>query len=70
MPPALGRPWGILMFHMIKVMKYFGYNAAADDDDGDDDGDDDDDDDVEVGRLTEGGIGRRRLVTLMAVERK
>ena len=31
------------MFHMIKVMKYFGYNAAADDDDGDDDGDDDDD---------------------------
>ena len=24
----------------------------------------------EVGRLTEGGIGRRRLVTLMAVERK
>ena len=24
---------------------------------------------IEVGRLTEGGIGRRRLVTLMAVER-
>ena len=40
-----------------------------DDDDGDDGDDDDDDDDV-VGRLTEGGIGRRRLVTLMAVERK
>ena len=46
------------MFHMIKVMKYFGYNAAADDDDGDDDGDDDDDSTV-GSRTSQHGSGRR-----------